>query len=185
MGQRLVTAIIKNGEEICTTYHHWSGYTCSGLEIARDFINVLDDDTITDPAFELLKYLESQGGGVKGGADSKEMEYMEDKYPFYHFKQNPNRNEGLFACSPKEMEDLHNWSEGDVIIDLTNRTVQCWLWWCEDEREDSNIEPVHMGINPEEFSFDDIDAVLESAERAYDNRGFEVEYNGTIYSMIA
>ncbi len=43
MGQRLVVTVNQYGKDIAKIYYHWSAYSLSALQEAREIINVLYD----------------------------------------------------------------------------------------------------------------------------------------------
>lgn len=195
MGQRLVMTIRKNGEDICKLYYHWSAYTSSALQEAKKIVDAITTDEFEtethyiknvkdeerkfsliplekakeDIRLRILRYLENTGGGIDGGCDSTEFQYMKELYPDIKFKPfNISRNEGLFACSEDAMDDLQSWSEGDIVIDLDEKIVineVFYTYFSEEEvKEYYNITGDIPFINDLGLScipFDKIDSVLE------------------------
>lgn len=126
MGQRLVVTITKNNEDLAKIYFHWSAYTYSALLETKKIIDCIynhEDETINEMQLRLIKFLEDNGGGIKG--DDSEFAYIQRMYPNETFKkENYSRSNGLIALSKDGMQDLQNWSEGDVTIDLDADTVE-------------------------------------------------------------
>ena len=84
MGQRLVITANYKNQEIAKIYFHWSAYTVSALQEAYDLINeinISDYTTIEDLQLQLIRYCESNGGCVDGGAHSEEMQYVKFIFP--------------------------------------------------------------------------------------------------------
>lgn len=197
MGQRLVMTIRKNGEDICKLYYHWSAYTSSALKEAKKIINVITTDEFEteisaeekeckllflrefsliplaaakkDIRLRILRYLENTGGGIDGGCDSAEFQYMKELYPDIKFKPfNISRNEGLFACSEEAMDNLQSWSEGDIVINLDGKIVMNEVFYTysseEEVKEYYDVTGDIPFINDLELScipFDKIDSILE------------------------
>lgn len=67
MGQRLVITVHAFDEDIATIYYHWSAYTTSALQEAKDIIDNVDwfnSSNKDELILRITKYLESCGGGV-------------------------------------------------------------------------------------------------------------------------
>ena len=133
MGQRLVVTIENNEEELCKIYYHWSAYSISALMETRDIINELFDEynEIEDIRLRMIRFVESDGGGIKNGKDSDEWKYIQNAYPNEIFKEEGiSRNCGLIAISEDGMNDLQDWSEGDIIINIdTHRVINLVNWF--------------------------------------------------------
>lgn len=200
MGQRLVLTVTQNGEDIAKIYYHWSAYSISALQEAKNIIDVLYDDTnkIKDLKLRLIKFLEQNGGGIDGGEGSSEWKYIKQLYPKETFKKDGiSRNQGLIALSEDGMESMQSWSEGDVYIDLDTDMVTNYVnYTCEsidsynkDRKEwDEDFEPLTFNDIPvieydlTDFSVDDIDYVIMGLE-SFD--GYVCRYKNQIYELIA
>ena len=142
MGQRLVITIRNGDEDLAKIYYHWSAYTYSALLETKKVIDCIynhQGETINEMKLRLIRFLEDNGGGIKG--DQSEFEYIQKMYPDETFKtENYSRNNGLIALSQAGMKDLQDWSEGDVIIDLdeerVDNTVFCWYEDIEEYNEE-------------------------------------------------
>lgn len=134
MGQRLVITANYKNQEIAKIYFHWSAYTVSALQEAYDLINeinISDDTTTEDLQLQLIRYCESHGGCVDGGANSEEMKYVKFIFPKEEFKGNGNRNQGLIAISDIGRDEMQRYSEGDLIINFDSKEVSnyCYIGW--------------------------------------------------------
>lgn len=134
MGQRLVITANYKNQEIAKIYFQWSAYTVSALIEAYGLINAInisDCTTIEDLQLQLIRYCESNGGCVDGGAHSEEMQYVKFIFPKEWFKDNGNRNQGLIAISDIGRDEIQRYSEGDLIIDFDNQEVSncCYSSW--------------------------------------------------------
>lgn len=134
MGQRLVITVDYKNQEIAKIYFHWSAYTVSALQEAYDLINAInisDCATIEDLQLQLIRYCESNGGCVDGGAYSEEMKYVKFIFPKEEFKGNGNRNNGLIAISDVGRNEMQENSEGDLIINFDSQEVSnyCYICW--------------------------------------------------------
>lgn len=187
MGQRLVITIKQNEEEIAKVYYHWSAYSLSALYETRKIIDVLYDDENAekDLKLRLIRFCESNGGGIDGGEGSEEWKYIMELYPNEEFKkENINRNEGLIALSKTGMKEMQNWSEGSVYIDLDFYEVENYVFsnfediddynyyrseWEEDFIEDNfkelTLEDIpEIKVNLSNFSVFDIDNVIRKLQ---------------------
>ena len=200
MGQRLLVTVNSQEKDLCKMYFHWSAYTYSALLVTRDILNCIynhEDETEKELQLRLIRFCEQYGGGIKNGKDSEEWEYIQSVYPNETFKADDiNRNYGLIALSEDGMEDLQNWSEGDVYIDLDkdeiNFCVCCWYesldeyiedrkeW--DDEFEGIKLEDIpNIGHDLGVFNVNDIDAIIEVFDRTSEN----ILRNGNgIYELI-
>lgn len=151
MGQRLVITANYKNKEIAKIYFHWSAYTVSALQEAYDLINeinISDDTTIEDLQLQLIRYCESHGGCVDGGANSEEMKYVKFIFPKEEFKGNGDRNQGLIAISDIGRDEMQRYSEGDLIINFDSQEVSnyCYIGWdlarYKDYRKDEYEEEV-------------------------------------------
>ena len=134
MGQRLVITANYKNQEIAKIYFHWSAYTVSALQEAYDLINEIDISdytTIEDLQLQLIRYCESHGGCVDGGAHSEEMQYVKFIFPKEEFKDNGSRNQGLIAISDIGRDEMQENSEGDLIINFDSQEVSnyCYICW--------------------------------------------------------
>ena len=171
MGQRLVVTITKNNEDLAKIYFHWSAYTYSALLETKKVVDCIynhEDETVKELQLRLIKFVEDNGGGIKG--DDSEFEYIQRMYPNEVFKtENYNRSYGLIALSKDGMQDLQDWSEGDVIIDLDTDTVEnnVYGWW--DDIDAYNEERKEWDDDFEGYVFEDIEDI------GYDIGQFYVE----------
>lgn len=200
MGQRLVITINQYGEDIAKLYYHWSAYSLSALQEARDVINVLYDDEnkIKDLRLRLIRFCEQNGGGIRGGEGSDEWKYITQLYPNEIFKkENISRNSGLIALSQDGMEDFQGWSEGDIYIELDEGRVINYVNCCydnineynenrsswDDDFEELTLDDVpYIRYNLCDFSIDDIDDVIMELD-SFD--GYICRDDNTIFELIA
>ena len=200
MGQRLVVTVNQYGEDIAKIYYHWSAYSLSALQEARDIINVLYDEEneIKDLKLRLIRFCEQNGGGIRGGENSDEWKYITKLYPNETFKKdNISRNYGLIALSQDGMEDFQGWSEGDVYIELDENRVINYVNCCYDSINEYNenrsswdddykaltLNNVpYIKYNLCDFSIDDIDDVIMELD-SFD--GYICRDDYTIFELIA
>ena len=178
MGQRLIITIKQNDEDLAKIYYHWSAYTYSALLETKKVIDCIynhEEETVDDFRLRLVKFVEENGGGIRG--DEYEFEYIKKIYPNSVFKtDNYSRSNGLIALSEKGMKELQDWSEGDIIIDLDDDTVENNVFgWYENvgeyneeqtEWDDDfevctidDIKEIHYNIG--NFDVEDIDDIVE------------------------
>jgi hypothetical protein len=197
MGQRLVVTVKSTGEDLCKMYFHWSAYTISALMEVRDMMAEFPMETNSkeDAILYFIRYCEEYGGGIDGGMDSKEWNYITNKYPNYKFKsENINRNRGLIAISEDGMDEMQSWSEGDIYINLDEMTVHNELFLYYDDIDEYNREladredeSITLDEIPEvgeigDFDLEDIDDVIANLE---DIPGYVCRNGNEIYELIA
>ena len=197
MGQRLVVTVKSTGEDLCKMYFHWSAYTISALMEVRDMMAEFPMETNSkeDAILYFIRYCEEYGGGLDGGMDGKEWNYITNKYPNYKFKsENINRNRGLIAISEDGMDEMQSWSEGDIYINLDEMTVHNELFWYYDDIDEYNREladredeSITLDEIPEvgeicDFDLEDIDDVIANLE---DIPGHVCRNGNEIYELIA
>lgn len=196
MGQRLVVTVKSTGEDLCKMYFHWSAYTISALMEVKDMMEEfpMETESKEDAILYFIRYCEEYGGGIDGGENSKEWNYITNKYPNYKFKsENINRNRGLIAISEDGMDEMQSWSEGDIYINLDEMTVHNEVFWCYDDIDEYNQEladredePITLDEIPEvgeigDFSLEDVDDVIANLEDA----GCVCRNGNEIYELIA
>lgn len=171
MGQRLVVTVKNNNEAICKIYYHWSAYTYSALHETKKVIDCIynsEDETIKDMLLRLIRFLEDNGGGIKG--DESEFKHIQKLYPKEKFRQDGySRSNGLIALSKEGMKDFQDWSEGDMIIDLDTDTVENTVFNWYDSLEEYNRERMEWDDEFEGYKLEDI------KEINYDLGNFDVE----------
>lgn len=197
MGQRLVVTVKSTGEDLCKMYFHWSAYTISALMEVRNMMAEFPMETNSkeDAILYFIRYCEEYGGGIDGGMDSKEWNYITNKYPNYKFKsENINRNRGLIAISEDGMDEMQSWSEGDIYINLDEMTVHNELFLYYDDIDEYNREladredeSITLDEIPEvgeigDFDLEDIDDVIANLE---DIPGYVCRNGNEIYELIA
>jgi hypothetical protein len=193
MGQRLVITIHAFNEDIATIYYHWSAYTTSALQEARDIIDKVDWFNTSDKDELVLcitRYLESCGGGV----DIRDRKVFEEKYPGEEFSNDVERSYGLIAISEDSMAQQQKWSEGDLTIDFDAEKVynEVMFTYASDKEfkqgridagfEDDDIDVKGIKkilLDPTEVHF----FALDSTIKALDGLQF-CRYFGQVYELI-
>lgn len=193
MGQRLVITIHAFNEDIAKIYYHWSAYTMSALQEAKDIIDNVDWFNASNKDELVLRitgYLESCGGGV----DFYDRKVFEEKYPGEEFSNDADRSFGLIAISEDSMKRQEKWSEGDLTIDFDAEKVynEVMFTYASDEEfkqgridtgfEDDDIDVKNIKkvlLDPTEVHF----FALDSAIKTLDGLQF-CRYFGQIYELI-
>lgn len=193
MGQRLVITVHAFDEDIATIYYHWSAYTTSAFQEAKDIIDNVDwfnSNNKDELILRITKHLESCGGGVF--VDDRKL--FEEKYPDEKFDDDVSRNDGLIAISEETMKRMQYWSEGDMTIDFDTEKVynDVMFTYESDEEfkqdradagfEDDDIDPKKIKkvlIDPYEVHF----FALDVAIKTLDDLQF-CRYFGQIYELI-
>lgn len=202
MGQRLVVTVKNNGKDLAKIYFHWSAYTVSALMEARRIVDcICEEDYKTEKELQLrlIHFCEESGGGIDGGSDSPEFKYIQNMFPNETFKsEGINRTYGLIALSENGMNDLQNWSEGDLDIILDEDLIINYVYfgydnfeeykenrsdWDDDFDKDMKLEDVpDIGYDLCEIGFDEIDDVIAELNKVNE---FVVKNGNEIFELVA
>ena len=194
MGQRLVITVVKDQREVASIYYHWSAYSTSALQEARELIDAMIDDTSDkDFRLKLIRFIESVGGCIDGGKDSKEFIEIQKMFPDETFKESGSRNNGLIALTDEGRESLKSWSEGDLTIDFDNdmvynsvyneTTLEEYNDWREDDDKVTLEDiPERLDIDIHSIPFGDIENMIGTLGHLDD---YEFRHGETIYELIA
>ena len=202
MGQRLVVTVKNNGKDLAKIYFHWSAYTVSALMEARRIVDcICEEDYKTEKELQLrlIHFCEENGGGIDGGSDSPEFKYIQNMFPNETFKsEGINRTYGLIALSENGMNDLQNWSEGDLDIILDEDLIINYVYfgydnfeeykenrsdWDDDFDKDMKLEDIpDIGYDLCEIGFDEIDDVIEKLNKVNE---FVVKNGNNIFELVA
>lgn len=202
MGQRLVITVKNNGINLAKIYYHWSAYTVSALMEASSVVNCIckqKNKSEKELQLALIHFCERNGGGISGGQDSDEWEYIQKIFPNETFKsEGINRTYGLIALSENGMNDLQNWSEGDLDIILDEDLIVNYVYfgydnfeeykenrsdWDDDFDKDMKLEDVpDIGYDLCEIGFDEIDDVIAKLNKVNE---FIVKNGNEIFELIA
>lgn len=149
MGQRLNISIKFGKDRLANSYYHWSAYTLSALEMARDiFENYNKPENLLDysiPEFKSLAVEMLQGTGA--GFPENEKKYAETYFKEHNLdielQDCVNRNEGILGISEAAMDETEQWAEGTVTLDLKTETAYFDVFWeLDDFDEDDKKEIV-------------------------------------------
>ena len=207
MGQRLNIEIIKNNKTIANCYYHWSAYTFSSLvkasEVIENYDNLvkqnLPDEVLAVKMFENCESF-SLFGICSAGLTEDSLEYMNNKYPNYTFKEGIDRNAGLIGVTLDDIINTRKWEEGRVTIDLDKEIINAgwmldyieteeYLNECEEYEEEVDINkiPVFPYNDLDEISFDKLKEVINKIA-SYEKKGiyvFKSKDNSEIIRLIA
>ncbi len=193
MGQRLVITVHAFDEDIATIYYHWSAYTTSALQEARDIIDKVDwfnSSNKDELILRITRYLESCGGGVF--VDDQKL--FEEKYPDEKFDDDVSRNDGLIAISEETMERMQDWAQGDMTIDFDTEKVYNDVLFTYESDEEFKQERADLGLEDDDIDVKDIKRLLfdptevhffalDVAIKTLDDLQF-CRYFGQIYELI-
>lgn len=112
MGQRLNLSINKNGKVLANCYYHWSGYTNSAMEKARQALDILEEQEEIGVK-EAILALKETGAGINA---KNAQNYVEPDETIH-------RNDGIIATTEKDIKETEMWSECEIIIDIGTRKV--------------------------------------------------------------
>ena len=213
MGQRLNVEIRRRRDNkvLANSYYHWSAYTRSSLELARDILdNIfelehLKEFTDKEKAVKLLQFV---GSGLMQ-EDYNTLDEDKKKY----FAVGTNRNNGLISITEKNMQETRNWEEGRITIDIdfdklsmfningdniTNNQLEHYVEfevyfpidketykeWYNEELKDEDI--IELNINDlQEMNYDDILEFLSRITDIEDNKGiFKLKGKKQLYQII-
>lgn len=172
MGQRLVITVRKEKKDIAKIYYHWSGYSDSALEETKALLKEIDtkEENIKKLQLSIIRACESMGGGIDGGAGSKEFSYVRNIFPNVNFKGDPNRNFGLVALSENDMEEIQRWSEENIVIDLDYNRIYNSVFYeyhsleeyeAETDQNADSVSCYESDIDISDFRVEYIDEVID------------------------
>lgn len=167
MGQRLVITITKDNKELAKGYYHWSAYTVSALETLLEVLSGYDEyvNVVKGEEHEDIILATRMLEASQAGICLDDLEYVEEKYPNIKFKECIDRNLGLIALSEEKMMDFDRWSEGDIFIDLTSKTICFGVLF--ETSDDYLAECIDLEDDYE--TQEDEDAAIKKAVEAYKN----------------
>ena len=125
MGQRLNLSINKNGKVLANCYYHWSGYTNSAMEKARQALDILEEQEEVGVK-EAILALKETGAGI----DAKNAQNYVKPDEEIH------RNDGIIATTEEDIKETEMWSECEIIIDMGTRKVNLFNAITEYDEED-------------------------------------------------
>ena len=192
MGQRLNVEIISGGKPICATYFHWSGYTSSSIEIAKDVIESFKDiEQVTIPeVYERMKkacprssVTFEEANDIKSNLG---IELIPEKFV--------NRNDGLIYFSEREIKTVRDWEEARVTVNLDNKTctVDAAYFYTNEKdikeiKEDSDrpIKKVESCALGEKIPFDEFNKKIDPILELINNKIYKIELqDGTLVNFI-
>lgn len=161
MGQRLNIEIWNNGKVLANAYYHWSAYSKSAAELAREIIYYIPDAKADNDILKAIKLLEKTGARMTEAEveRAKEIEELTDVL----FDTNADRNDGLISVTEEGINETRNWQEGALYIYLDEERIKFdviykskrWEW--EKEQKECNDNPkVYRDLEKVNVSFDDI-----------------------------
>ena len=171
MGQRLNIEIKKKGRRLANCYYHWSGYTRTSLKLIQEILsNMYDYKDVEDDNRQAILLLETTGAGLIGS----EYDTLPETEKKYH-RIGTNRNKGLIAITDKEMNDIEEWEEARVTINLWGERPDNWQLLSGDSVESINFDVAYQYVSKEE--------ILEYVDNVdFDNI---VEFNFDLCNMSA
>ena len=195
MGQRLVINIIKDDERIANIYYHWSAYSISALEEAKKLIDsgVFDEDcSVKELQLKLVRLIESFGGCIDGGYNSKEYLAISEMFPDENFKHGGSRNNGLIAITENAMNDIEGWAEGTIDINLDDDYIYNSVYCVEtlkeyndwrDKKYQKKLEdiPERTDININLIPFGDLEDMIDCLKNIGE---YEFRQGNMIYELI-
>ena len=120
MGQRLNIEIVENGVCLANAYYHWSAYTSSAFELAKQIINAIPTVKEEIPVKRAIRLLEVTGAKLT----YEEIDYAKDKLLGDDFAIADNRNDGLISISEKGIAETRMWQEYALYIYLDENRMK-------------------------------------------------------------
>lgn len=203
MGQRLNIEIRrrKDNEVLANCYYHWSAYTESSLNLAKEIISnlfsILHNET--SDRIKAIQLLQSSGGGLIE-EEYNELDNEDKKYCHIGL----NRNLGLISFTKKGIEETRKYEESRLTIDIDFDDIDNWLCGncyidfgvvmpIEKEEIDELIENNKLKLDKiVEFDFDlqnmninDISIFIDKIKDIEKNCGlFKIKKDNLIYQII-
>lgn len=119
MGQRLNIEIVENGVCLANAYYHWSAYTSSAFELAKQIIEAIQTVKEEIPVMKAIRLLEVTGAKLM----SEEIDFAK-KLLLGDFEKATDRNDGLISISEKGIAETRQWQEGAVYIYLDEKRMK-------------------------------------------------------------
>ena len=183
MGQRLNIEIVSNGKLLANAYYHWDAYTGISLQRTDDILNKLNEiqESVKDDLDLAIKLLESTGAGI----NAEERNYiLADTELSKRLPINDcvGRNEGILSITKEGMQNIRNWEEGRVTIDIGKRTILFrvyWEWTKEEYLDDyydmehyEQLPTIDYGLE-KEIPFDKFEELKNLYTRTIGTNGFK------------
>lgn len=208
MGQRLVISVFENSASysdnpIARIYYHWSAYTVSAFEEAKELLDTyyLDEDIskIGDTRVRLLRSVEKHGGGISGGLKGDEIKEIKQSQGLISLVNcecnNISRNCGLIAFTKTGMDNLENASEGDLDLildnDIDDATVINYVYShydnfdeikeFYDDLEETEVHEIPFDLDGE-FSYSELE---EAVDFLNNNNEYVFKRRGDYFEIVA
>ena len=141
MGQRLNIEIVENGVCLANAYYHWSAYTSSAFELAKQIINAIPTVKEEIPVKRAIRLLEVTGAKLT----YEEIDYAKDKLLGDDFAIADNRNDGLISISEKGIAETRMWLEYALYIYLDENRMKFDVLYKTDFFENRKDEEKYNG----------------------------------------
>lgn len=198
MGQRLVITVQSGGENIARIYYHWSAYTRSALEEARDIVKCIQAANTKNKRqlqLALIRMCENAGGGIDGGLNGSEGEIIQEWFPNEKFsKKSPDRSYGLIAITKRGMDEILRCAEGVLTIDVDANmiyndvfdlyTSEQWEGYHEEGRCIGLDDIMELHHDIEDVPFSEIDELLQELNIFFSNSIYAFRRGNNVYAMI-
>lgn len=159
MGQRLNIEIVENGECLANAYYHWSAYTSSAFELAKQIIEAIPTVDEKPPVMKAIRLLEITGARLT----DDEIEYAKTMLLGDDFKADANRNDGLISVSENGKDETRKWQEYALYIYLDENRMKfdvlhkTRFWEYQKEEKEYNDRTVKLEDIPMyDIDFSDI-----------------------------
>lgn len=138
MGQRLNIEIVENGKCLANAYYHWSAYTDSSYDLARNIINAIPTINEENSVLRAIRLLEVTGARLM----EDDLDYAKEIGLGADFETANSRNDGLISITEKSINETRNWQEHALYIYLDEGRMNFQViynqkvWeWEKDQRE--------------------------------------------------
>ena len=107
MGQRLNIEIVENGKCLANAYYHWSAYTDSSYDLARNIINAIPTINEENSVLRSIRLLEVTGARLM----EDDLDYAKEIGLGADFETANSRNDGLISITEKSINETRKWQE--------------------------------------------------------------------------
>lgn len=132
MGQPLVIEIYSDKTLLASAYYHWSEYTQSALELAKNILRFLNNNSENNQQLKAIKAFEYVGSGLV----EQSLTLAKKKFQNVPFKEVINRNYGLIAITEEDINNNINNASGLMEIDLNTNTANFQSFWFYNNKQE-------------------------------------------------
>ncbi len=159
MGQRLNIEIVENGKCLANAYYHWSAYTDSSYELAKQIIEAIPTIKEENSVLKAIRLLEITGARLM----ESDLEYTKNVGIDCKFEIATNRNDGLISITDESINKTRQWQEYALYIYLDEGRMNFQviynqeIWdWEKDQREYADNPKTRKDLSVLDIDFTDV-----------------------------